>query len=71
MPTLPIGGRPVMDSGTNIISPQVVDLVTAIAAGAQPLPSFADGFQVQCVLDAVERSADAGVWLPATESQSA
>ena len=36
---------------------QVVDLVTAIAKGEDPLPSFADGLQVQRVLDAVERSA--------------
>jgi predicted dehydrogenase len=36
---------------------QVVDLVGALAAGEQPTPSFADGLQVQRVLDAVERSA--------------
>ena len=36
---------------------QVVDLVTAIATGDDPTPSFADGLQVQRVLDAVERSA--------------
>jgi predicted dehydrogenase len=41
---------------------QVVDLVTAIADGRQPLPSFADGLQVQGVLAAVERSAAAGAW---------
>jgi predicted dehydrogenase len=39
---------------------QVVDLVTAIAKGEDPTPSFADGLQVQRVLDAVERSAAAG-----------
>jgi predicted dehydrogenase len=38
---------------------QVVDLVTAIAKGEDPAPSFADGLQVQRVLDAVERSAAA------------
>ncbi|WP_104525997.1 Gfo/Idh/MocA family protein [Blastococcus atacamensis] len=38
---------------------QVVDLVTAIANGEDPTPSFADGLQVQRVLDAVERSAAA------------
>ncbi|MGY1809014.1 Gfo/Idh/MocA family protein [Blastococcus sp. SYSU D00669] len=36
---------------------QVVDLLTAIAAGEDPTPSFADGLQVQRVLAAVERSA--------------
>jgi len=41
---------------------QVVDLVTAIAQGEQPLPSFADGLQVQCVLAAVERSSERGAW---------
>jgi predicted dehydrogenase len=42
---------------------QVVDLVTAIAKGEDPSPSFADGLQVQRVLDAVERSAaDRSSW---------
>ncbi|HEY4602795.1 MAG TPA: Gfo/Idh/MocA family oxidoreductase [Blastococcus sp.] len=42
---------------------QVVDLVTAIAAGENPAPSFSDGLQVQRVLDAVERSAaDRSTW---------
>jgi predicted dehydrogenase len=36
---------------------QVVDLLTAIAQGEDPTPSFADGLQVQRVLAAVERSA--------------
>jgi predicted dehydrogenase len=40
-------------------SHQVVDLVTAIAKHDDPVPSFADGLQVQRVLDAVERSAAA------------
>jgi predicted dehydrogenase len=38
-------------------SHQVRDLLVDIAAGRQPEPSFADGLQVQRVLDAVERSA--------------
>ena len=37
---------------------QVVDLVTAIGAGEQPTPSFADALQVQTVLAAVEASAE-------------
>src|SRR5919202_453247 len=42
---------------------QVVDLVEAIAKGDDPAPSFADGLQVQRVLDAVERSAaDRSTW---------
>src|SRR4051794_1773705 len=42
---------------------QVVDLVTAIAKDDDPAPSFADGLQVQRVLDAVERSAaDRSTW---------
>ena len=36
---------------------QVVDLVTALAEGTDPAPSFADGLQVQRVLAAVETSA--------------
>jgi predicted dehydrogenase len=44
---------------------QARDLLTAIAAGDQPEPSFADGLRVQRVLDAVQRSASAGGgWVP-------
>jgi predicted dehydrogenase len=39
---------------------EVADLLAAIAAGTQPAPSFADGLQVQQVLDAVLRSAAGG-----------
>jgi predicted dehydrogenase len=44
---------------------EVADLVSAIAAGTDPAPSFADGLQVQRVLAAVEHSAaqDSG-WTP-------
>ncbi len=49
-------------------SHQARDFVTAIAAGEQPTPSFADGLQVQRVLDAVERSATAGSAWTKTES---
>jgi predicted dehydrogenase len=41
---------------------QVVDLVNALADGTQPLPSFADGLQVQRVLAAVETSSDTRSW---------
>ncbi|MGP3990548.1 Gfo/Idh/MocA family protein [Streptomyces sp. 3N207] len=37
---------------------QARDLVQAIADGTQPAPSFDDGLQVQCVLAAVEESAE-------------
>ena len=44
---------------------QVRDLVTAIAQGTDPEPSFADGLQVQHVLQAVSASAAAGSqWTP-------
>ena len=43
---------------------QVVDLVRALGRRDQPLPSFRDGLQVQCVLAAVERSAEMGSWEP-------
>ncbi|MDT5106007.1 MAG: hypothetical protein QOI25_3520 [Mycobacterium sp.] len=39
---------------------EVVDLVTDLAADRDPTPSFADGLQVQLVLDAVARSAANG-----------
>lgn len=41
---------------------QVVDLVTAIADGTQPTPTFADGLQIQRVLDAVETSSVTRTW---------
>jgi predicted dehydrogenase len=41
---------------------QVVDLLTAISTGEQPRPSFADGRQVQSVLEAVERSSAERAW---------
>jgi predicted dehydrogenase len=44
---------------------EVRDLVTAIADGTDPTPSFADGLQVQRVLAAVERSAEReSSWTP-------
>ncbi|MCT2586124.1 Gfo/Idh/MocA family oxidoreductase [Actinophytocola sp. S1-96] len=39
---------------------EVVDFVRAIADGVDPAPSFADGLQVQRVLEAVEHSATEG-----------
>ena len=39
---------------------QAKDLLTAIADGGQPMPSFGDGLAVQRVLDAVQLSATAG-----------
>src|SRR5690349_721633 len=43
---------------------EVHDLISAIAAGENPAPSFADALQVQLVLDAVERSAASSAWVP-------
>jgi predicted dehydrogenase len=41
---------------------QVVDFVTAIADGTDPSPSFAEGLQVQRVLDAVAVSSELRAW---------
>jgi predicted dehydrogenase len=50
-------------------SHQAKDFVEAVVNGTQPEPSFAAGLQVQRVLDAVERSANAGsIWTPTAES---
>jgi predicted dehydrogenase len=44
---------------------EIRDLLAAIAEGSDPAPSFADGLQVQRVLDAVGRSAAEGTrWVP-------
>ena len=42
---------------------QARDLLTAIAAGEQPEPSFGEGLLVQRVLGAVRRSVSAGGWV--------
>jgi predicted dehydrogenase len=47
---------------------EAFDLVTAIATGTNPAPTFADGLQVQLVLDAVERSAESGSGWVSTEN---
>jgi predicted dehydrogenase len=46
---------------------QAADLVRDIGEGRDPVPSFADGLQVQLVLDAVERSAETGRWTSVEE----
>lgn len=47
---------------------EMKDLVEAIAAEEDPLPSFRDGLRVQLVLDAVQRSAERdGCWTPVEE----
>ena len=44
---------------------QAVDLLTAIAEGVDPRPTFSDGLQVQRILSAVETSAErSGSWTP-------
>jgi predicted dehydrogenase len=52
---------------------QVVDLIDDIQQGRQPRPSFADGWQVQQVLDAVDRSSATRAWaaVPAPGERSA
>jgi predicted dehydrogenase len=39
-------------------------LASGIRTGEQPSPSFHDGLEAQKVLDAVEKSAQAGAWIP-------
>ena len=49
---------------------EACDLVAAIGNGTDPAPSFADGLQVQQVLEAVEQSAEAGSgWVPIPDSK--
>jgi predicted dehydrogenase len=43
-------------------SHQAADLVLAVSKAEQPQPSFEDGYQVQRVLDAVERSSESQRW---------
>jgi predicted dehydrogenase len=51
-------------------SHQARDFVVGVVEGSQPTPSFADGLQVQQVLDAVERSAETGSAWTATSDAS-
>jgi predicted dehydrogenase len=48
-------------------SHQISDFVTSVVDGRQPLPSFADGLQVQRVLAAVEASSEHGSAWTATD----
>lgn len=48
---------------------QMADLLTAIAAGTDPSPSFADGLQVQRVLAAVAASAASRCWVDVEGSE--
>ncbi len=41
---------------------QIRDLLTGVASGSSPAPSFDDGYRCQAVLDAVERSSASGQW---------
>jgi predicted dehydrogenase len=49
---------------------EIADLLRDLGAGTDPSPSFADGLQVQLVLDAVSRSAESGSSWQAVESDS-
>jgi predicted dehydrogenase len=50
---------------------QAVDLLTAIAEGSTPRPTFSDGLQVQRILSAVEESAGHhGEWTSVTDASS-
>jgi len=49
---------------------QAADLLTAIADGTDPRPSFADGLQVQRVLAAVAGSAESRCWVDVEGSES-
>jgi predicted dehydrogenase len=51
-------------------SHQARDFVVGVVEGVQPTPSFADGLQVQHVLDAVERSASSGSAWTATSGSA-
>ena len=68
-PTDPVAPSVVDDA---LVTHEVVDLITDLAADRDPTPSFADGLQVQLVLDAVARSAAAGSgWQPVDIAEEA
>ncbi len=49
---------------------EVYDLLDAIANGRDPVPSFAEGLDVQRVLDAVARSAAGAGWIAVTRERA-
>ena len=56
----PIPGLGIGYTETKII--ECYDLCKAIVSATQPSPSFADGYRVECVADAILHSAENGAW---------
>jgi predicted dehydrogenase len=42
---------------------QVLNLMNGIASNELPTPNFYDGLKCQAVLEAVEKSAESGMWV--------
>lgn len=57
----PIPGLGIGYTETKIV--ECHDLFKAIATGEQPSPNFADGYRVECVADAILKSAESGAWV--------
>ena len=59
----PGSGMPGMGIGySEPLMIQLHELLTAIAEGTAAIPSFYDGWRVDCICEAIARSSDTGRW---------
>ena len=57
----PIPGLGIGYTETKIV--ECYDLFKAIASGTQPSPNFVDGYVIECIAEAILKSAETGAWI--------
>jgi predicted dehydrogenase len=57
----PIPGLGIGYTETKIV--EAYDLFKAIASGEQPSPNFLDGYVIECIAEAILKSAESGLWV--------
>ena len=57
----PIPGLGIGYTETKIV--ECYDLFKAIAGGTQPSPNFFDGYVIECIAEAILKSAETGAWI--------
>ena len=61
----PIPGLGIGYTETKIV--EAYDLFKAIASGEQPSPNFLDGYVIECIAEAILKSAESGLWVEVTQ----
>ena len=61
----PIPGLGIGYTETKIV--ECYDLFKAIASGTQPSPNFVDGYVIECIAEAILKSAETGAWTEVTK----